>query len=767
MQCKASIPRVGFFIVITVVICLPACEVNVNPGGDGPGGDPTVTFTLAGATILLEWGPAGILIVESGKTTTNVADIVPFERPPDDEPISAVARILPEDVILRSSTVEESGKFAANGAAGKDGDFSGSIFLDIFVGEMGAPRPCETGVRIGEYSLNFNDGVLLADFVQLGSEFAFSQVPRQAFAVLLANGFSVCLRARPDGTAVFRGTLEVRGVRLTFGPSMKVGVEALTDPDPGESQACCWPPLTDYFQFSEPRRQLCEDLAFDSNGGSPREYCRGHGGVWQGAGSSCANLQCNEDFRVCCTSSRCLEYPEEYCDNFDSDNEGALSASFPPGLTCETLPAPCNEPREACCYPDGECRDYPTRLYGGCPKGGTPQGPGSACFRHPCERAACCVNGECKNDVSSENCDAMDGTPSPAGTVCTGDNARDCPEGPSQGACCFANKECHLLSRAACTANVGAIFAGVGTTCPCKSVCCSETGACILLDRATCAADIGLTYFEEVLTCDPNPCRPADRGACCDANHECSQKTQAQCNGPPNLFFGTGTQCPALCPQVGVCCVHENGASRCAIGTQAECGQNNGYLFEANTECGVFICPPPLECCVDVDLFCGPCPRNGSFEDGTDPASFLVVNAGAPDISDWTVTGGVDYIGSLWTSSDGNRSIDLDGTPGPGGISQAITTIPGVTYSVMFDLAGNPEGGAAEKCLTVQAANDSKSYCFNTQNLSTTDMGWRTETFTFTATSASTTLSFDSNAQGQSYFGPALDNVRMSYKSVP
>ena len=54
----------------------------------------------------------------------------------------------------------------------------------------------------------------------------------------------------------------------------------------------------------------------------------------------------------------------------------------------------------------------------------------------------------------------------------------------------------------------------------------------------------------------------------------------------------------------------------------------------------------------------------------------------------------------------------------------------------------------------------SASYTFDATGNDLTNMNWTPETFTFLATSASTTLSFVSTTAGA--FGPALDNVAIT-----
>lgn len=161
-----------------------------------------------------------------------------------------------------------------------------------------------------------------------------------------------------------------------------------------------------------------------------------------------------------------------------------------------------------------------------------------------------------------------------------------------------------------------------------------------------------------------------------------------------------------------------------------------------------------------ASVFAAPVNTNGSFETGTDPGVFTQLHAGDnTSIPGWTVvSGSVDYIGTYWESSDGDRSIDMTGSNGqPGAISQTFPTVAGHTYTAAFDLAGNPACGPVVKTLNVDAGGTPNTYTFDTTGKSLADMGWTQETFEFTATGANTTLTFTSLDSG--FCGPALDNV--------
>ncbi len=166
--------------------------------------------------------------------------------------------------------------------------------------------------------------------------------------------------------------------------------------------------------------------------------------------------------------------------------------------------------------------------------------------------------------------------------------------------------------------------------------------------------------------------------------------------------------------------------------------------------------------------------QNGSFESGTTlSGSYLELNAGdSTSIANWTVIGSgiraIDYINGYWVASDGVRSLDLNGRPGPGGIEQVLATNPGTLYTVTFDMAGNPDGGPTIKTMDVSAIGattvQTQSYAFDTTGATRTAMGWTPMTFAFVAENASTTLRFMSTVvypgdPSNVGWGPALDNV--------
>ena len=159
--------------------------------------------------------------------------------------------------------------------------------------------------------------------------------------------------------------------------------------------------------------------------------------------------------------------------------------------------------------------------------------------------------------------------------------------------------------------------------------------------------------------------------------------------------------------------------------------------------------------------------QNGSFEIGTDPGgSFLTLpNGDSTDITGWTVIGGdIDYIGGYWQAAQGSRSLDLIGDQFVGGVQQTFDTIPGATYSVSFEMAGNPAGGPTIRPLAVTVAGTTNNFTFDITGATLTNMNWTMHQFTFVATGTAETIQFVSDLTGDPAgccYGAALDNVQI------
>jgi len=169
------------------------------------------------------------------------------------------------------------------------------------------------------------------------------------------------------------------------------------------------------------------------------------------------------------------------------------------------------------------------------------------------------------------------------------------------------------------------------------------------------------------------------------------------------------------------------------------------------------------------DAFAANLVTNGSFEDpaASCTGTFVTLPNGNTAITGWTVGGNsVDWICTFWQATDGTKSLDLSGI-GAGSVSQTLATVPGATYNVTFDLAGNsalPDPSINPvKSVTVDVAGTTNNFTFDTTGKSTSNMGYVTESFSFTAVNSLTSLTFTSD--NTSAYGPAIDNVSVVQSS--
>ena len=166
-----------------------------------------------------------------------------------------------------------------------------------------------------------------------------------------------------------------------------------------------------------------------------------------------------------------------------------------------------------------------------------------------------------------------------------------------------------------------------------------------------------------------------------------------------------------------------------------------------------------------VSSAAGPTIVNGSFETGTDPGVFTQLSAVNSSITGWTVSSGtVDYIGTYWQAADGVRSLDLSGSVA-GAVQQVFATTVGTSYRVTFSMSGNPAGVAGTKTMTASTGGTPIAFSYEVGAGNTlVDMKWANKSLLFTATAATTTLTFTSTTSG--VYGPALDKVRVQLAAV-
>lgn len=164
---------------------------------------------------------------------------------------------------------------------------------------------------------------------------------------------------------------------------------------------------------------------------------------------------------------------------------------------------------------------------------------------------------------------------------------------------------------------------------------------------------------------------------------------------------------------------------------------------------------------------------NGSFEDGPETIDgwYIVYDGDSTTIPGWTVKTplpgrDIDIVSTYWRSADGDRSIDLSGLYGPGGIAQTFATTPGNRYDVFFMLAGNtgtrePRQSHLIFDMGVTAAGQTQIFSFDVFGHSYLDMGWELRTWSFVADSTSSELWFYQIGDPYPTGGPALDNVQV------
>ena len=128
----------------------------------------------------------------------------------------------------------------------------------------------------------------------------------------------------------------------------------------------------------------------------------------------------------------------------------------------------------------------------------------------------------------------------------------------------------------------------------------------------------------------------------------------------------------------------------------------------------------------------------------------------------WQVSlGSVELATSYFTPPlEGTSMVDLNGLK-TGGISQTVETVPGKTYTLRFKVSGNWTDTSDKRTFRVTAGTLSKSLSVSRpKEWSTTNMMWKTVSYSFTATSTSTNLTFTSTCSGTG--GAVIAEVTMS-----
>ena len=154
---------------------------------------------------------------------------------------------------------------------------------------------------------------------------------------------------------------------------------------------------------------------------------------------------------------------------------------------------------------------------------------------------------------------------------------------------------------------------------------------------------------------------------------------------------------------------------------------------------------------------------NGSFEDGPKGlGDFMTFHPESKVITGWIVTrASIDLIG-LGRASNGQRSIDLHGSPGYGGIKQTFHTTAGQRYRVTFTLSCNPEAKFKTKRIAVEVAGTTETFTVDGSGTTWDKLRWDPHAFEFKASSEDTTIEFHTLENRDPIRGPMIDDVRVT-----
>lgn len=162
---------------------------------------------------------------------------------------------------------------------------------------------------------------------------------------------------------------------------------------------------------------------------------------------------------------------------------------------------------------------------------------------------------------------------------------------------------------------------------------------------------------------------------------------------------------------------------------------------------------------------------NGGFEAPVVPGSCCITSPPTP-IPGWTATPNVNVVNGTFSSSpsgtnlakEGNQYLDLVGEGGAGSISQSFTTVIGQVYNLNFWYSHNLFSGlgSASARLSAGSLSDSITHSGGTN----ANLAWTYYSGAFTASAASTTLTFV-NTTGGVNEGVFLDAVNVTAVPEP
>lgn len=167
--------------------------------------------------------------------------------------------------------------------------------------------------------------------------------------------------------------------------------------------------------------------------------------------------------------------------------------------------------------------------------------------------------------------------------------------------------------------------------------------------------------------------------------------------------------------------------------------------------------------------------ENGGFEETVLPyADATEMFDGYQGVTDWTVGYGSVYRRSISADSSVSSWMELTGLQSglsilKGYVTTTITTIPGKTYYVFFDISNHVDsylqGTSITKKVKVTAGPTIANFSINTRTGASLEKpNWKTRTLSFTAISSSTALKFENSSTQfdtvkDIQYGPQIDKV--------
>ncbi len=163
---------------------------------------PIIGFTIAAKTFVFTLGATGVLraLADAAEAVQKGGVVqLPFASIPVDRPGSGwlnlntgTTRALPLDDTSKPSTAQ---------------GVTGTGQLTVYIDDVNASNPCDTGILIGTYSLTFTSGAVTVTDASLA-------LPSAALAHVITGQFTICLKL----TATVDVQLEVGEMTVTFGP---------------------------------------------------------------------------------------------------------------------------------------------------------------------------------------------------------------------------------------------------------------------------------------------------------------------------------------------------------------------------------------------------------------------------------------------------------------------------------------------------------------------------------------------------------------------